>query len=103
MPPERPTAPAKAGQHAAKQSPLDRGPRWAAHWRRRQSDPQARNHYLARKAIYREIRAGRMTPERCACGSAGPTQAHHLDYDDPLRVVWLCARCHELTHRPRRK
>jgi hypothetical protein len=31
------------------------------------------------------------------CGSR-PAHCHHIDYADPLRVMWLCPRCHMQTH-----
>lgn len=31
------------------------------------------------------------------CGRLN-TEAHHPDYDAPLDVVWLCARCHRAVH-----
>lgn len=27
-------------------------------------------------------------------------QAHHDDYDEPLKVRWLCQQCHHETHKP---
>lgn len=40
------------------------------------------------------------------CGSRGQfkdgrtsIQAHHPDYNDPLRVLWLCQKCHHNWHK----
>jgi len=44
-------------------------------------------------------------PDQCAqCGERRPgkIQAHHDDYDEPLKVCWLCARCHRKADRARR-
>lgn len=37
----------------------------------------------------------RLPCERCG---ERKTQAHHLSYDDPRAVLWLCQRCHEDWH-----
>lgn len=42
---------------------------------------------------------GELVPQPCAhCGSAKNINAHHTDYSQPLRVVWLCRRCHLREH-----
>lgn len=33
------------------------------------------------------------------CASDCRPQAHHVDYGDPLRIIWLCRDCHGLVHR----
>ncbi|KAA0215788.1 MAG: hypothetical protein DYG94_06485 [Leptolyngbya sp. PLA3] len=54
----------------------------------------------AHRAVARAIRSGRLVrPERCpGCGEAKPVHAHHEDYGEPLKVTWLCARCHRHHH-----
>lgn len=49
--------------------------------------------YLAVKAA---LKTGELTkPKKCsACGSSAPLHGHHEDYDKPLEVEWLCAKCH---------
>ncbi len=45
-------------------------------------------------------RAGLIQREPCeVCGSP-EVDAHHEDYDQPLRVRWLCRRHHWQEHRP---
>jgi len=62
----------------------------------------------ARKAVRNAVRAGRLvkplTCEGCgdAPGDGRRLHAHHADYDDPLRVEWLCVFCHLDRHRRRR-
>jgi hypothetical protein len=39
-------------------------------------------------------------PERCSyCGKVGKVIAHHENYYEPLKVIWLCALCHWCRHR----
>lgn len=57
----------------------------------------------AYRAIYRAVRAGRVTkPTSCqGCGKNSEVHAHHQDYQQPLNIVWLCARCHAVHHHVR--
>jgi hypothetical protein len=58
----------------------------------------------ARRAIKLAVKHGRMVrPQNCSqCGRSGVTKDgrafvhahHHEGYDNPLDVIWLCARCH---------
>lgn len=46
---------------------------------------------------------GALPPKPCAvCGRentlAAPNQAHHVDYTQPLRVIWLCHLHHRAVH-----
>ncbi len=56
------------------------------------------------KAKYAE-RTGRLVnPGKCEkCPSAKNIQKHHDDYDKPLDVRWLCAKCHCRHHAEMRK
>jgi hypothetical protein len=62
---------------------------------RRKGTPQKK----ARKAIYYEMKAGRLIkPTACSrCGAEPPKHklhAHHHDYSKPLEITWLCSKCH---------
>ncbi len=44
-------------------------------------------------------RRGKLIPSACAdCGSA-KAEMHHEDYSQPLKVKWLCRKCHLLRHK----
>lgn len=49
------------------------------------------------------IRTGKIKrPVRCSvCKIKCKPQGHHEDYDKPLVVVWLCAKCHKTKHQGR--
>lgn len=52
----------------------------------------------ARDAIAQGLRAGRIKREPCqVCGSPH-SQAHHVDYRRPLKVIWLCFKHHREAH-----
>lgn len=57
----------------------------------------------ARVAVGNAVRDRRIAPApNCeTCGhdfSEFRREAHHTDYDEPLRVIWLCSRCHRRRH-----
>jgi len=56
----------------------------------------------AQKKIYRAVRDGKIRrPSTCSKADntcRGDTQAHHLDYDKPFEVVWLCMSHHQREH-----
>ncbi len=57
--------------------------------------------HRARYLVKQEISRGtNVRPEQCQnCGRIAAVQAHHSDYNDPLKIEWLCSRCHGLRHR----
>src|SRR6266496_2941315 len=49
----------------------------------------------ARREIKLALTQGSVRPERCQkCNVKCHTQAHHVDYEFPLWVSWLCQKCH---------
>lgn len=64
--------------------------------RRAREHPEARR---AQNAANAALQSGKITRRPCAaCGSTENVQMHHPDYDRPLDVQWLCARCHKQLH-----
>lgn len=61
-------------------------------------DPRRR---AAHVILGNAVRDGRVSkPSTCSrCGAAGRIEGHHPDYDIPLHVIWLCAKCHDDEHR----
>lgn len=38
-------------------------------------------------------------PKICdRCGGGGQIHGHHLNYNEPLNVIWLCRECHDSLH-----
>lgn len=54
----------------------------------------------ARKAVSNAVKKGILIrPNNCTrCGSMCKPRGHHENYDKPLVVIWLCARCHNYVH-----
>ncbi len=54
----------------------------------------------ARQRIYYHKKAGNIVPGTCDnCGADSSIEAHHLDYSNPLNVIWLCTVCHREHHK----
>jgi hypothetical protein len=52
----------------------------------------------ARRLIREAVRQGKVIKEPCKkCGEI-EVEAHHINYDEPLNVVWLCAKHHKERH-----
>lgn len=67
---------------------------------RKPPDPVKRR---ARKAVERAIRKGEMERLPCQVCGAAPAEAHHENYADPLRVIFLCPTHHAEAHRRQRQ
>lgn len=51
----------------------------------------------ARVAVSNAVRDGGLIPMRCEiCGAKG--EAHHVHYEYPLLVTWLCSKHHKQAH-----
>lgn len=75
---------------------------WVSRCKRRYTaSSEYRKHQRARVIAGHALVAGKIVREavcRC-CGTEPATEMHHHDYDRPLYVAWLCARCHRNTDR----
>jgi hypothetical protein len=71
--------------------------RTAEYARERRKDPDERRKNFARMKVRRALESGKIERLPCQVCGARFTDAHHEDYSDPLRVVWLC-RKHHLEH-----
>ena len=45
-------------------------------------------------------RRGKIIKSPCKCGNPN-SEMHHTDYNQPLRVEWLCRTCHLSLHAKR--
>jgi len=62
---------------------------------------------LAKCLVRQAIDKGTLIPQPCEeCGYDGLNKngargvhAHHPDYNHPLKIIWLCSRCHQAWHR----
>lgn len=67
----------------------------ASLWMRNNKDKRR----LYNKAYY-ALRRKQTPPDTCSmCGvKSSDIHAHHIDYNKPLEVVWLCRECHLAEH-----
>lgn len=56
----------------------------------------------AQMRVYAAIRNGSLKKEPCFCGET-KSEAHHPDYREHLKIVWLCKKHHAQADRMRRK
>ena len=54
----------------------------------------------ARLAVTRAILSRNLVRSNCCemCENNTKTNAHHVDYGNPLKVIWLCNKCHGKAH-----
>jgi hypothetical protein len=53
--------------------------------------------------VNREIRKGKLIKQICENCGENNTQAHHDDYSKPLKIRWLCSKCHSNYHKNKRQ
>jgi len=53
----------------------------------------------ARQYTNNAIRAGEIQREPCIICGEVKTEAHHLDYERPSIIMWLCYQCHRRVHK----
>lgn len=71
--------------------------RKAEQMRRYAADAELRVRHAARRAVRTAIESGAMVPQPCfICGCKA--EAHHVAYDLPLVVTWLCKPHHREVH-----
>jgi hypothetical protein len=60
-----------------------------------------RKHNSARQKLSYAIKTGKIVrPVTCSnCQKECMVEAHHVDYNKPLNVIWLCEKCHRELHR----
>jgi Zn finger protein HypA/HybF involved in hydrogenase expression len=54
--------------------------------------------YRAQTAVGNAIRDGKLSKEPCLFCGEERVHAHHADYSEPLKVTWLCPKCHQRLH-----
>lgn len=62
------------------------------------NNPRVRIRFLARWYARRMTENGTIKQQPCAlCGDVN-SERHHPNYNEPLLIVWLCAKCHQELH-----
>lgn len=57
--------------------------------------------FRARQKVADAIKAGKLNKNLSCelCNSGGRIEGHHMDYNKPLEVMWLCTSCHAGYHK----
>lgn len=58
---------------------------------------------VAHHAVNNAVRDGKIMRMACEVCGDDKTQAHHVAYDRPMLVVWMCAAHHAQTHKEHRE
>ena len=45
------------------------------------------------------LKRGKILKLPCKICSSKKSEMHHIDYNKPLIIIWLCRRCHLLHHK----
>lgn len=53
----------------------------------------------AQPKVMKALSSGKLTRLPCEVCGKEPADAHHDDYNKPLKVRWLCRKCHAEWHR----
>jgi len=74
----------------------DKGVESVGRWQRAHREKQRVHNFICR-----QVRLGRIIrPVICSkCQTAGRIEGHHEDYSRPLKIVWLCQKCHSVLRR----
>lgn len=54
--------------------------------------------HAAHIIVNNAIRNKKLVKEPCFMCGCNNVHAHHVDYDKPLEVIWLCPTCHKRIH-----
>lgn len=44
------------------------------------------------------IKSGRILKKPCVICEATTVHAHHIDYEYPTKIIWLCPKHHKMAH-----
>lgn len=66
--------------------------------RYRKSSTYRALHY-ARTSVNQAVRYGKIKKMPCEICGTEPAEAHHDNYNNPLKVRWLCKKCHSEWHK----
>lgn len=72
--------------------------RAAENQRRYRRDPELRSHHAARWLLNQAVASGKIKRQPCQICGATKADAHHDDYNQPLKVRWLCRKHHAEHH-----
>lgn len=65
----------------------------------RKKNLKVRLKYLAQQEANRVIKKGELKKGKCKLCKSIKVEVHHEDYTKPLKVIWLCRKCHSFIHR----
>lgn len=73
-----------------------------------QNEPKTKTQEETHKSIVRSytkvyVRRGKIKKNACECCGETKVEIHHLDYNDPFSIKWLCFKHHRELHRELRK
>lgn len=69
-------------------------------WYKKEYEKENSEKISAQRKVRRAVRSGKLIrPMHCEiCGENTKAHGHHEDYNKPLEVIWMCAKCHLYHH-----
>jgi len=61
-------------------------------------NPVSKQKIRARQKAREAVKKGKIIKKPCVVCGETKVEAHHLDYDRPLQVLWMCEKHHDELH-----
>lgn len=71
----------------------------SSYWKAKNKEPLAALKRKTRRKTAWALEIGKINKSKCRDCESTKTEMHHIDYNEPLKIVWLCRKHHAQVHR----